>query len=365
MFIRRAHWEVALGLSSLERGAPRLPDWAAAPLIVGAVRSEPRLGKRKFGATILFLFVIPLVCGASGEGCRGKRTVGSATCIACHDGRTASDKREFDRGVHRAIDCETCHGPGSLHVRAVGLGSGSIDNPARLPFAASMAVCATCHAEHLDGFSGTAHAAREAASCHECHDVHKQGAMRFTTPNRTLLGQEGYALTCGECHATQVLDYAASVKARSNVLTCAVCHDMHRPATFVADPADNAMCIRCHQSAALGFTSTEIVDLHTGPFHPVDPAGSGASRCTACHLPPLAAANQARGPHDHSLMTIPPAFSNEAIAQGIEPVPPNSCSGIAGCHDAAVPGSGAPYDVTDVEMNELLQQLYETIGKTP
>ena len=46
---------------------------------------------------------------------------------------------------------------------------------------------------------------------------------------------------------------------------------------------DNSLCLRCHE--AFGFATDEAISAHT--HHSVDPAGSGASRCTACHMPPL------------------------------------------------------------------------------
>lgn len=296
-------------------------------------------------------------------GCPAPARVGTDTCLACHDGRAASDKTEFRAGVHDFIDCETCHGPGALHVRNVGAGSGFILNPARLPFPASIDVCAECHAEETAGFLATDHAGAS-ISCHVCHDVHKRGAMLFSSPNRTLLQHVGYDRLCSECHQVQTEQYELSAHFALPELTCAVCHNMHVPRTFTAPAETNALCLQCHQSRALGFTSVEIVDAHTGPFHPVDPAGSGSSRCTQCHLPPVAAALP-EGPSDHTLATVPPAVTVDAIENNVAFIPANSCAGVMGCHDSAVPSSGMPHDVTSVAENAMLQALYEMIGDVP
>jgi len=131
---------------------------------------------------------------------------------------------------------------------------------------------------------------------------------------------------------------------------------------FTASPVNNNLCIQCHGSFFLGFDTVAKIDEHTGGFHPVDPAESGSSRCTKCHLPP----NEQVVPgenvsHDHTMATIPPQETIDMIQMGLVPSP-NTCSGVTGCHDPNVPGSGAPRDLTDVDELMSLQQLFEAIG---
>ena len=297
--------------------------------------------------------VLVLAAGATGgiEGCAFNPgqpgQVGTSTCMGCHDGRSAPDMRRFHDSAHRRISCETCHGPGYEHVRTGGRGGLFIDNPAREPFARQADACAQCHSATVDGFNRTTHAAAQAASCHDCHDVHREGGMRRGRGGPAGNRIEAIAETCGSCHGVQTAQFMDSGHAQVGVATCASCHDAHRADMFTADPIDNSLCLQCHGSRFLGFDTAANVDFHTGPFHSVDPAGSGASRCVACHMPPLEQAGQPHGPHDHTMMTFPPEASNQLMEEGILPVPPNSCAGIAGCHDATVPGSGAPYDVND------------------
>ena len=101
-----------------------------------------------------------------------------------------------------------------------------------------------------------------------------------------------------------------------------------------------------------------------GDVHPLDPEGSGSSRCTTCHMPPARRDHQDRAPHGHSMSTISPADSADALAEGKTPTP-NSCAGITGCHDAGTPGSGTPYDLDSIDDNDTLQAVYETIGAVP
>ena len=221
--------------------------------------------------------------------------VGTLTCLACHDGQTAPDQRQFENSAHMAVGCEACHGPGYFHIRNGGRFGLFISKPD----AQDYQFCGRCHQSEAAGFAQSGHAREKAASCLDCHDVH--------SANRT----------------------------RSSYL-------------------DNALCLGCH--APRGFDTSAAIEEHT--FHAVDPAGTGASRCSACHMPPLQRLDQAEGPHGHSMIPLAPITSNEAAAAGVTPTPPNSCAGIAGCHDGSV--ITAPvFDVDNIALNEGLQAMFE------
>jgi predicted CXXCH cytochrome family protein len=298
-------------------------------------------------------------------GCPTGPGISNATCLQCHDGRTAQDQRHIQLGAHRGVSCSLCHGDGEAHVRAGGRGGVFIINPAKLPLEQSIQVCAQCHvhADEVSGFSMTAHADAR-VSCHVCHDVHTRTGMTVDLQDGPRFSKDEYAVLCGQCHVTQVDEFLESTHAVLDVASCRSCHDMHRATMLTQPPETNALCLQCHASQALGFTSEAIIDAHTGFFHPVDPAGSGASRCTGCHMPPHVPFD-ADGPHNHTMFTVPPIESVEAVQQGITPVPANSCSGVAGCHDPSVPGSGSPHFPENVPQNLALQVLYESIGLVP
>ncbi|MBI4559505.1 MAG: hypothetical protein HY706_18105 [Candidatus Hydrogenedentes bacterium] len=256
-------------------------------------------GRRIAGASII---VLVLGVGALSLGvgsCQNLPPIKASVCLSCHDGRSAPNQLGFLVSAHRSIECEVCHGSGYLHVRNGGRGGLFITNPAKLSFPETYATCNTCHADTVVGFLASHHAVEQVVTCADCHDVHQPGGMQ-------------------------------------------------------ANPTDNTLCLQCH--AELGFDSDAAISTHT--FHPVDPAGTGASRCTACHLPPLQREDQADGPHDHTLLTIPPIRSNEAAAAGVTPIPPNSCSGITGCHDGTVPEAPV-FDVDNLALNEILQSIYD------
>lgn len=333
----------------------------------GLVHSKVVIGDSRLYIAAFTLFVFVLGMASSVEGCAPRsdpRFVGTSTCMTCHKGITASDLRGHFDGPHAAISCETCHGPGLEHVRAGGTNGILIDNPGHDPFGATPELCAKCHADTVSGHGMTAHATKRAASCNDCHNVHQQGGFVFASEPDRFLDQQGYAQLCGTCHASQTEEHAMSAHATRDAVTCGGCHNAHVATTFTAPPDNNQLCQQCHASFFLGLDTAEAVDFHTGSFHPVDPEGSGASRCVDCHLPPQRRTNQDRGSHDHTLFTVRPADTNALLASGILP-PPNSCAGIVGCHDAGIAGSGTPFDLDNVSDNTTLQSFYDQLGDIP
>jgi hypothetical protein len=155
---------------------------------------------------------------------------------------------------------------------------------------------------------------------------------------------------CNQCHPRQVTEFKLSVHAQKGVLGCVECHDPHIVASTSRPFLDNHLCLQCH--ARLEFPTEADVTAHS--FHDYDPAGTGQSRCTACHMVPGQRANQDQGPHQHSLIPVPPIRSNDTPP----PALPNTCAGITGCHDGSV--ITAPvFNVDDPNINVLLQTLYD------
>lgn len=259
--------------------------------------ADPGLGTRLSAAGLIAVTVCALFitgCPGGGVGSPGSNT----TCLGCHNGRTATDMRFFLLSTHKSLDCVVCHVGAEAHVQSGGLG-GALINPASGVFELSYAACATCHQETVADFTQSGHHASRAVSCHDCHDVH--------TPIET-----------------------------------------------VGPVTNNLLCRSCHVFD--GFQTIAQTEAHT--MHPVDPTGTGASRCTHCHMPPTVRTNQANGPHSHTFMTIPPIASNEAADNGVSPVPPNSCAGIMGCHDGTVPATPI-FNVDNYPQMIGLQSVYD------
>ncbi len=250
---------------------------------------------------LVSLVVLVAMCSIGAPSCFNSNT-GRDACLGCHNGQSASDRLGYLDGVHIQVECETCHGPGYMHIRFGGQSGLFITTLSRLPFDESYTVCEACHEGSVEQFLDSEHAKEQVATCHSCHDVHTQDGMSLS-------------------------------------------------------PVNNDQCLQCH--GGLGFDSDEAIESHT-VFHPVDPEGTGASRCSTCHMPPLQRLDQENGSFSHTMETIEPITSN----QGGIPALPNSCSGISGCHDGTVPDAPV-FDVDNTAVNETVQGFYEQVGNLP
>jgi hypothetical protein len=74
---------------------------------------------------------------------------------------------------------------------------------------------------------------------------------------------------------------------------------------------------------------------------------------------------QDTGTHSHTFRPVQPIETREAAEAGVRFVPPNTCAGIAGCHDPNVPDSGQPRDVNDLSIVDFLQSGYNLVGGFP
>lgn len=247
------------------------------------------------GVVVLALVVsLTTGCPSAPVGGAGSTT----TCLGCHNGRTAKDMRTFLLSSHRGVSCDTCHVGAEAHVQSGGLG-GALINPAFGAYELSYAACTACHQEIVEDFQQSGHHVSRSVSCYDCHDVHS-------------------------------------------------------PIETIGPFTNNLLCRSCHVFD--GFQTESQIEQHTN--HSVDPTGTGASRCTSCHMPPKVRTNQDDGPHSHTFDPIPPIVSAEASQNGVTPVPPNSCAGTMGCHDGTVPAS--PVFNVDNEATMIgLQGVYE------
>lgn len=212
-----------------------------------------------------------LLRGGGGEHARLLATrpaatfVGAETCADCHT--TIADW--FAASNHqKSPGCETCHGPGELHVSD---GPGNIASKAQL---ASMTargtaeMCLGCHQDQSGSWPASHHARADVA-CPTCHadSVHfKQ--TDAVKPANTF--DEGTAF-CSQCHAAETTQFATAPfrhPVPEGVMTCGDCHEPHGRRTLAAVADDG--CGRCHEDAA-------------GPKvfrHPAMDDG-----CTTCHEP--------------------------------------------------------------------------------
>jgi len=161
---------------------------------------------------------------------------GSERCLSCHGGERMSSVAETPHGMpenpHSPFakqGCESCHGPGSLHVSRAAGGAGF---PALTKFgddgvvAEQTAACISCHEEDMGDLEGMAwqgslHDADD-MTCVSCHTVH-------TTDNPLDEPQQQLA-TCSGCHQQQIAAHSRFEDKGIvfDKLRCYDCHDVHQ-----------------------------------------------------------------------------------------------------------------------------------------
>ena len=184
----------------------------------------------------------------------GAEFVGTKACTECHEDHTA----DFDGATHARLNlsegkvgdtgCESCHGPGSVHVKSGG-SRGTIVNPRKSP-----ETCFQCHLDKRAQFSlpNSHQVLNGKMSCADCHDPHKGNAIVGTG-----VDLEGMNATCTKCHTQQkgpfVYEHAAMREG------CVACHNPHGTVNAKMLVARDAnLCLRCHLEASDAGSSGQI-----------------------------------------------------------------------------------------------------------
>jgi len=182
-------------------------------------------------------------------------------CLECH---STSFPLQRERGVVRysrryqlGISCEKCHGEGREHIRYQSSHPGEtrgafILNPARFPRDRRVDTCALCH-------SGEREPRRPPFSYRpgERLDDYLVPRSDADVPIPDVHGDQVGLLRRSKCFRA------------SPDMSCATCHDVHRPERDVASLAEK--CLACHQAGQ----------------HPraAEIAGLMMTSCIDCHMP--------------------------------------------------------------------------------
>lgn len=268
--------------------------------------------------------------------------VGTQNCLAaCHehdklklffDSSTMGAQLQKESGLP-LVDCETCHGPGSLAIE--GLSRELVESDAKkgiktkcdfktlidlktLPATAQSLICLKCHTANatfnLHNWNAGLHAINE-VSCFTCHNIHigpdlkvtprasgklcischKSAQAQFSLPSHHPL-LEGRVF-CVDCHNPHGSAADHSLTKDSVKETCVLCHpDKRGPFRYQhADIGENCthchnahgsvnttllksrepfLCLQCHEGHRLNQISGSISAERARAFY---------TRCTDCH----------------------------------------------------------------------------------
>ena len=218
----------------------------------------------------------------------GATKVGSDQCAACH-GEVAKTYRRSPHSM-REVECEQCHGAGSLHVAAGGYAKESKDKIVSFkdrPAEEANGACLSCHSksDHVRNWFSSAHQAQD-IKCADCHTIHSEthGEVRgeFQAEARGVpraiesrrQGNEG----CLRCHQKQnaQADLPYHHPIREGKMSCVDCHDPHggSAGNNLKVANTNELCFSCHAE-------------YQGPFsfqHP--PVTEDCMKCHSAHGSP-------------------------------------------------------------------------------
>lgn len=188
-------------------------------------------------------------------------------CASCHDdsmkpyAHTTHGQvfRNGAKGTLQLQDCESCHGPRSLHV----------ENPdASLKMSPKQynAACVQCHqGGGRMHWQNSRHQAAE-VGCVSCHSVMKKQS------DKNLLAKATETAVCYTCH-TDVkgeMQKSSHHPVREGKMSCSSCHNVHGSVgkSLLKEATVNETCFKCHQEKR-------------GPF--LYEHGPVRENCATCH----------------------------------------------------------------------------------
>lgn len=161
---------------------------------------------------------------------------GTASCMRCHAGErmtlmaeTAHGNTDNPHTPYAQQGCESCHGPGSLHVSRARGGRGfpaliRFDSKESVP--QQTAACLNCHGKEMGELEGMAWTDSlhdsGTMTCVTCHEAHIVG--------NSLRDQEQQRKSCAKCHDVQITNHRRfeNVGIVFDKLSCYDCHDVHQ-----------------------------------------------------------------------------------------------------------------------------------------
>lgn len=192
-------------------------------------------------------------------------------CITCHNGYPEFVAESFNKfnSIKLGIDCERCHGPGSLHVAAKQNGDivdtaklidYTIVNPRKLSIDVQNNLCQRCHLQGIavlqDG--------KSFMDFLPSQELKK--SMHVFMPSYS--GDENHMIMASHVERMKMSDCYVN----SNKMSCITCHNPHVSVKFTAQEVFINACKNCH---------TSINDCKEN----ISVRETKKDNCITCHMP--------------------------------------------------------------------------------
>lgn len=229
----------------------------------------------------------------NGHNTRFFRKIG-LECITCHNAYpeyVLGSENKYTK-IPTGIDCERCHGPGSIHVNKIRKEDitdtskyidYSIVNPAKLPIDRQFDICMRCHLQ------GNAVLVNNASFFDFKPGMPLNQFIQVFLPRYTD-SKDNFIMASHADRLKQSQCYIQSLKKRKitnqlkpyqNALTCVTCHNPHISVRETQTEKFNQTCKSCHQQGGM----SEKICTSKVYLSAVSKQDKQNSSCVSCHMP--------------------------------------------------------------------------------
>jgi Cytochrome c554 and c-prime/Tetratricopeptide repeat len=192
-------------------------------------------------------------------------------CITCHNGYPNQVEGSINKynEVKLGIDCERCHGPGSLHAEAMLAGKiidtskqadYSIVHPGRMSIDQQNNLCMRCHLQGVSALNDNKSFFDFEPSLN-LKDFWHVYLPEHTQSNKMIMASHVERMQMSKCYVN------------SGQMSCITCHNPHIPVKATPAKQFNAACINCHNAAPQKLCTEKISTRSTNN-----------DNCYECHM---------------------------------------------------------------------------------
>jgi tetratricopeptide (TPR) repeat protein len=233
----------------------------------------------------------------NGVNTRFTRKIG-LECMSCHNALpdfVMGSENKYSH-VDEGINCERCHGPGSVHVQQRSTGSKidttnyidySIVNPSKLSIDLQFDVCQRCHLQ------GNA-VLKEGKSFYDFKPGKKLSdyisvflPKYANADDEFIMASHADRLKMSQCFIKSFnpAEVKNKLKPYKDALTCVTCHNPHISVKVTGNEVFNNACKNCHQpngKSDLECTDKNVIAAKNAKARY---ASSNLLNCVGCHMP--------------------------------------------------------------------------------